>query len=140
MNTKRQSTNRNYRRGAGAEYQARDLFLRYGKARRIPGIVHPIFRLGAHNVARSAGSHGPYDLVVECPDHDIWVQVKRAATLAEGQRQIKALAMSLRHDHRPRPVNRYRAGLVYIPRQGWLVAVSYEPGKVTFSPEAVYSE
>ena len=144
MNKTRKATNRNYRRGASAEYNARDLFLRCGKARRIPGIakatsvVHPIFKHGAHNVARSAGSHGLYDLVVECPEHDIWVQVKRAATLTDGQRQIKALAKTLRQDRRPRPANRYRAGLVFVPRQGWLVAVSYLPGKVVFNAGAVY--
>jgi hypothetical protein len=129
-----------YRLGTETEYRARDLFLACGKRERLPSAMHPLFAHGAHNVVRAAGSHGAYDLVVECPDRDIWVQVKHAKTLARGRGELKRLAKLLRLDQRPRPANRIRAGLVFVPRQGLLVAVSDAPGKVSYDPGRVYAD
>lgn len=128
-----------YRLGTATEYKLRDLFLACGKRKRLPRELHPLFTLGAYNVARAAGSHGPYDLVVECPSFDIWIQIKHATTLARGRRELKRLRELLRADANPRPDTRVRAGIVYVPRQGLLVVVSDAPGRVRFD-DRVYAD
>jgi hypothetical protein len=126
--------------GSATEYKLRDLFLACGKRRLLPSELHPLFGLGAYNVMRAAGSHGPYDLVVECPAFDIWIQVKHAKTLNAGRAELKRLAQMLRADKRPRPDNRIRAGIVYAPRRGLLVAVSNRNGCVECDPGRVYAD
>ena len=127
---KRKPTNHNYRHGSDAERRAKlDLLKPHARA-------HPIFRLGAHHVMRSAGSKGEFDLAAQCAHNDLWLQVKSAPDLKRGARELAKLERWLSRYDKPVPPNRYLAGLVWIPRAGWLVAARYTPNKVVVSVNA----
>ena len=123
-------TRRNYRRGADAERRAKlDLL-------KPPSPTHPIFLLGAHSVMRAAGSKGEWDLAAQCKDNDLWLQVKSAPDLKKGKRELAKLGRWLARYTKPVPPQRYLAGLVWVPRVGWLVAARYSPRKVVVSENA----
>ena len=116
----KQRTNHNYRRGADAERRAIRNFLKP------PQMAHPIFKIKPTEVLRSAGSHGPFDLCVLGEEVEVLVQVKSVKDLVTGQAELQRLANSLRAYRKPRPPRRYLAGLVFVPREGWLVTTRYD--------------
>jgi len=101
-----------------------------------PSTAHPIFRLGAHSVIRAAGSKGEWDLAAQCAHNDLWLQVKSAPDLKRGMRELNKLGRWLARYAKPVPSQRYLAGLVWVPRVGWLVAARYSPDKVVLSENA----
>lgn len=115
-----QRTNHNYRRGADAERRAIRNFLNP------PQMAHPIFKIKPTEVLRSAGSHGPFDLCVLGEDAEVLVQVKSVKDLATGKAELRRLAKTLRAYRKPRPPRRYLAGLVFVPREGWLITIRYD--------------
>ena len=85
---------------------------------------------------RAAGSKGEWDLAAQCAHNDLWIQVKSAPDLKRGTRELAKLGRWLQHYAKPVPPHRYLAGLVWVPRVGWLVAARYAPNKVVMSKQA----
>ena len=130
MSHQHKPTHRNYARGADAERRAKlDLLKPHARA-------HPLFKLGAHHVMRAAGSHGEFDLAAQCAHNDLWLQVKSAPDLKRGARELAKLERWLNQYAKPVPASCYLAGLVWVPREGWLVAARYTPNKVVVSHNA----
>lgn len=84
----------NYERGRAFEYKRRDFYLK-----------EKAFLM----VLRTAGSHGPYDLVGIGPSGGVHlIQCKRCKTKAEAERLIKAFKTS------PPLVPKFRSGFVQL--------------------------
>lgn len=93
--------NKNYRRGVAIERKAKDEL-----------------ELVGYTVIRSAGSHGPWDLVAFKGDEPVrCIQCKRAATL------IGAKRLAQKFSNPPLPVSfkTYKHEVwVWVDRKGWL--------------------